>query len=154
MRQDLASLRHLHPDYEVWVTGHSLGAAMASLAAGTIVAEGVVPDSQLKLMTFGQPRTGDKEYAHFIDSRISYKFRVVHAQDIIPHMPFKLIWGYKHHRSEIWYNNDMTTNSTFVGCEEADGNACSNSQVALSWPDHMHYFNIHIFDFGKNGCKY
>ncbi|KAL6738099.1 hypothetical protein Aduo_011685 [Ancylostoma duodenale] len=33
MREDMELLRARYPNYEVWVTGHSLGGAIASLAA-------------------------------------------------------------------------------------------------------------------------
>jgi ABC-type tungstate transport system permease subunit len=56
-----------YPDYELWVTGQSLGAALASLAAGKLVKDMGVNEENLKLITIGQPRTGDKEWAEEMD---------------------------------------------------------------------------------------
>jgi ABC-type tungstate transport system permease subunit len=56
-----------YPDYELWVTGQSLGAALASLAAGKLVKDMGVNEENLKLVTIGQPRTGDTEWAEEMD---------------------------------------------------------------------------------------
>ncbi|KIH66133.1 hypothetical protein ANCDUO_03542 [Ancylostoma duodenale] len=42
---------------------------MASLAASHIVANGYVNASNVKLVTFGQPRTGDHDYANAINGQ-------------------------------------------------------------------------------------
>ncbi|TKR61020.1 hypothetical protein L596_028190 [Steinernema carpocapsae] len=47
MREHFMELRKAYPDYEVWVTGHSLGGAMASVAAGALV---YVGHSELSLI--------------------------------------------------------------------------------------------------------
>ena len=52
------------------VTGHSLGAAMASLCAGYIAYMGYIPGDKIKLVTYGQPRTGDLAYANYIDNTV------------------------------------------------------------------------------------
>uniref|UniRef100_A0A914CRV3 Fungal lipase-like domain-containing protein n=1 Tax=Acrobeloides nanus TaxID=290746 RepID=A0A914CRV3_9BILA len=54
------------------VTGHSLGASLATLAAGYIAALQYYPANQIKLVTFGQPRTGDLGYANYIDNTVWY----------------------------------------------------------------------------------
>ncbi|CAJ0955227.1 unnamed protein product, partial [Mesorhabditis belari] len=68
VKDDFFTLRQQYPDYDVWVTGHSLGAAMASLSAGYLAQLGLVPIEKIKLVTFGQPRTGDSTYAAFMDT--------------------------------------------------------------------------------------
>lgn len=47
-----------NPDYEVWVTGHSLGGALASLMATQFRVEELVSADKIKLITYGQPRVG------------------------------------------------------------------------------------------------
>jgi hypothetical protein len=77
LRQEIARLqRH---DVKIWLTGHSLGAALATLAADRL------PDVQ-GLYTFGSPRVGDKDFqAHF---RVP-AYRVVNGDDIVPTVPGK-----------------------------------------------------------------
>ncbi|KAL6738110.1 hypothetical protein Aduo_011693 [Ancylostoma duodenale] len=101
--------------YEIWVTGHSLGGSMASLAASHIVANGYVNASNMKLVTFGQPRTGDHDYANAINGQGIYSFRVVHRRDIIPHLPLTCK-NYSHHDSEAFYPSSMKEGSSFKIC--------------------------------------
>ncbi|VDM42653.1 unnamed protein product [Toxocara canis] len=63
MKESLRSMLQEHPDYEIWVTGHSLGGAMASIASTVIIRDRMHTTDKLKLVTFGQPRTGDRNYA-------------------------------------------------------------------------------------------
>ena len=65
----------------VWFTGHSLGAALAVIAADRYgKAAGVY--------TFGSPRTGDAEFAQGINDRLAGKsFRLVNNVDIVAELP-------------------------------------------------------------------
>ena len=68
-----------NPSYSIVVTGHSLGAALASLTAVTLKANFL--NTPLKAYTFGQPRTGNKAYADLIENLIGANniFRAVHT---------------------------------------------------------------------------
>lgn len=55
------------------VTGHSLGGSIASLAASFLVGSHVANSSEVKLITFGQPRTGDVHYSRIHNSQVSRK---------------------------------------------------------------------------------
>ncbi|KAJ1364084.1 hypothetical protein KIN20_024091 [Parelaphostrongylus tenuis] len=92
-------------DYELWIVGHSLGGAIASLAASYIEKMKVFDGDRIKLVTFGQPRTGDVDFAKAHGKQIPYSFRVTHSRDIVPHLPPKAVEHYYHHKSEILYNN-------------------------------------------------
>ncbi|CAJ0596867.1 unnamed protein product [Cylicocyclus nassatus] len=61
-----------YPDYEIWETGRSLGGAMASLAAHWIKNAHQIPGNKIKLVTFGQPRTGDDEYSKQFNADVGY----------------------------------------------------------------------------------
>jgi hypothetical protein len=50
-------------DYDLIFTGHSLGGALASLAAAQTRVEGLRRSEQITLYTFGQPRIGNYEFA-------------------------------------------------------------------------------------------
>jgi len=60
-----------------WFTGHSLGAALATLAGGRIEGSHV-------LYTFGSPRVGDERY---VREYAVPAWRVVNNNDIVPHLP-------------------------------------------------------------------
>ncbi|VDN30224.1 unnamed protein product [Cylicostephanus goldi] len=72
MDRQFKNLYENHPDYDIWITGHSLGGAMASLAAHYIKNEFQIPENKIKLITFGQPRTGDYGYAHAFDAQVGH----------------------------------------------------------------------------------
>ena len=102
MKDDFLTLKNANPDHELWVTGHSLGGAMASLAATTISKLGYMSPDKIKLITFGEPRVGDADYASAVDTLIPYVYRIIHAHDIVPHVPPRGLYGYIHHKGEVW----------------------------------------------------
>lgn len=73
------------PDIPTYYIGHSLGGALAMLAAtdglaGKVKVEGVV--------TLGQPRTGNSTFSENFAKALGEKyFRYVHARDLVPHLP-------------------------------------------------------------------
>ena len=73
----LAPLRKERPGRPIWLAGHSLGGALAMLAAARL------PGSQA-VYTFGAPLLADEEFA------AAYKvptFRFVHGEDVIATVP-------------------------------------------------------------------
>lgn len=78
----------------LWVTGHSLGAALATLAVAKLRLERDEPVNGL--YTFGQPRTGDREFAKNFDADFEKQtFRYVNNNDIVPRVPFRAM-SYSH----------------------------------------------------------
>lgn len=77
----------------LWVTGHSLGGALATLAVARWLDQG---RPVAGMYTFGQPRTGDCEFSRNFDFRFKpYAFRVVNNNDIVTRVPPRLS-GYRH----------------------------------------------------------
>jgi triacylglycerol lipase len=72
----------------LWVTGHSLGGAMATLASVRLASEGYKVRA---VYTYGSPRVGDRPF-HDTYSLPNYRF--VNDNDLVPHLPFR--WCYKH----------------------------------------------------------
>ncbi|KAK5971553.1 Triacylglycerol lipase, partial [Trichostrongylus colubriformis] len=100
IKDDFLALANKYKDHELWIVGHSLGGSIASLAASYIEKVKLFDGNRIKLVTFGQPRTGDDEFASVHDLQIPYSFRVTHAHDVIPHSPPKGYHSYKHHKAE------------------------------------------------------
>ena len=96
------TLKNKYPDYQVLITGHSLGGAEAIICAGTISYLKYVDSSKIRLITFGSPRIGDKAFADAIAKLVPEPYRVVHRNDIVPHLPIEGLFGYTHIASEIW----------------------------------------------------
>ncbi len=79
----------------IWFTGHSLGAALATLAAATLCLQhaGVKING---VYTFGQPRLGDYEFAKNYNAALkNITFRCVNNNDVVTRVPPQ-IFGYSH----------------------------------------------------------
>ncbi|EPB80277.1 triacylglycerol lipase [Ancylostoma ceylanicum] len=105
-----------HPDWDIWIGGHSLGGALATLAAFFLVHSRLVQPDAVKLMTFGQPRVGDKAFADAFDDEVDYAYRVVHLRDMVPSI---LRSGYWHQGAEIFYQSGMRPGESIL-CELPD----------------------------------
>ncbi|PIO74995.1 triacylglycerol lipase [Teladorsagia circumcincta] len=64
------------------VTGHSLGAALATLAASYVVAACHVPSSKVFVITFGQPRVGDYRFARAYEEKVIFNAQTDYLQPL------------------------------------------------------------------------
>ncbi|XGW14646.1 hypothetical protein V3C99_000711 [Haemonchus contortus] len=153
IKDDFLTLANKYKGYELWIVGHSLGGAMASLAASYIEKVKLYDGNLIKLVTFGQPRTGDNVFAKAHDAQIPYSYRVVHAHDIVPQSPPDGYRNYRHHKSEVWYNNNMTT-ADYVVCYADESMTCSDQVplLDLTFRDHHRYYNVYISEWGAANC--
>ena len=82
-------------DRPVWFTGHSLGGAIATLAADAFV-KGERSTQYGGVYTFGSPLVGDRAFVDGFNARhAGESFRVVNDRDGVPHVPPRLA-GYRH----------------------------------------------------------
>lgn len=72
-----------HQDKPIFITGHSLGAALACLAFTRL------SDPATNLFTFGCPRVGDRAFCQLIENAPQAKkcLRIVDNLDIVTHVP-------------------------------------------------------------------
>lgn len=69
----------------LYITGHSLGGALATMAAAALSDNGI---EVAGVYTFGQPRVGDRTFAQQLNQHTNGKvFRFVNNNDIVPHVP-------------------------------------------------------------------
>ena len=97
-----------HSDYQLVLVGHSLGGAVAALAALEFQGRGWVP----QVTTFGEPRIGNTALNKYIDKQFGlnnisipgedalYR-RVTHVDDPVPLLPLEE-WGYHMHAGEVF----------------------------------------------------
>lgn len=78
----------------LYVTGHSLGAAMATIAASRMQSKVTA------LITFGSPRVGNVE---FVKSLNVVHYRVQNNCDDVTKVPFRLV-GFRHHGTHKYMN--------------------------------------------------
>ncbi|MFO0917785.1 MAG: lipase family protein [Planctomycetaceae bacterium] len=83
---------------KIWITGHSLGGALALICAYDLMAE-----EKLKpygLMTFGQPMVVDRFLAAHLDRQLLGRYvHFVNEEDIVPRLPP----GFAHCGSLVWF---------------------------------------------------
>ena len=92
----------------VFFTGHSLGGALATLAASRWNTE------TTHLYTFGSPRVGGKKFVQSFKTKERYRYR--NNNDIVTKVPFEIL-GYKHVSGEggnfVYFDIDGNVSNKF-----------------------------------------
>lgn len=106
----LKELHQRYPDYPVHLVGHSLGGAVAALAA--LELKVVMGVDNVVVTTFGEPRVGNEGFVQYLDAVFALKEghkpveeqtyrRLTHVDDPVPLLPLAE-WGYRSHAGEIF----------------------------------------------------
>lgn len=80
---------------DVYFCGHSLGGAMATIAAARYT-------ETKELFTFGSPRVGGKT---FVNTCVVPHYRFVNNNDLVPKVPPSIL-GFKHDGFEMYFNSN------------------------------------------------
>jgi len=138
----------------VVATGHSLGGAVATLAAAYLRAAGNAVD----LYTYGSPRVGNDAFANFVSAQAGLEIRVTHLDDPVPRLP-PLLFSYRHTSPEYWlYDGGATTTNYGVSdvkvCTGSANTACNAGTGGLDIDAHLYYLGpisgcSQGFDFKK-----
>jgi pimeloyl-ACP methyl ester carboxylesterase len=80
---------HVGPDLGLYITGHSLGGALAQIAAAKLER-----DNLAACYTFGSPRVATAKFDRYVKCP---HYRLVNHWDLVPGVPLPmLLWGYRH----------------------------------------------------------
>lgn len=154
-----------YPNATLYVTGHSLGGAIASLASIDILSK-TSRNAPTYLYSFGAPRVGNYTLSVLFGQKFPQALRVVNAGDLVAHMPpcsaapnkgcattkGSLWWSF-HHGSEVWYQKSMpdwsdASTGSWKMCTTAplgEDSSCSNSLSPLfDIPSHLKYYGLHL----------
>lgn len=124
-----------YPTFTVVVTGHSLGGALATLIALTLIK---VISNPVQLINYGSPRVGNKNFAVFASDTIQTRYRVTHYRDIVPHLP----WTERFvHISGEWYEDE---DGNLHECSGYEDRHCSYQWYYLTEEDHLVYLGFKI----------
>lgn len=89
----------------IWITGHSLGGALATLAAATLELQN--PHLRVGgVYTFGQPRIANQEFSKNYNKQLkNITFRCVNNNDVVTRVPPQ-IFGYSHVGKLMYFDVD------------------------------------------------
>ena len=93
--------------HKLWFTGHSLGAAIATLLA-TYAHQNEDALNTAGLVTFGSPRVGNRTFTKFIDKVIPESIRWVNNDDVVTKVPINLFGRYSHCGHLMYLKKDGT----------------------------------------------
>ncbi|KAH7488571.1 hypothetical protein PRIC1_007317 [Phytophthora ramorum] len=101
IREELKEVTRLildeNPGVSVYITGHSMGGALAIIAAYDLAVNFSI---KVNMYNFGGPRVGNPSFRQHYDSCVPTSYRVVMDGDIVPGWP--KFWGlYQHVGTEI-----------------------------------------------------
>jgi predicted lipase len=140
------TLEHLssqHSNFSLYLTGHSLGGALALMAAIHISQHQLLnPSTPIRVYTYGQPRVGNADFVNHLAKQRLLVYRYVNDADEVADLP-PTVGGYVHYGMEIWFHNGRVfpcfpQNNSFPTTESK---YCSNSVLIRSLIDHNNYFN-------------
>lgn len=102
-------------DIQVMVTGHSLGGALAILAAYDIKKYCGIPENQILCYTFGAPRVGNHAFVRDYIEHIPNTWQIINDMDVVPRA-LKFFILYKHTGKRVLINElgDMIVCPYFV----------------------------------------
>lgn len=164
---EVLMIKDKYPDYQLVVSGHSLGAALTLLSGIELQLMGYDP----LVISYGGPKIGNKKMMAFVDrifqtskttSQIQNEHdfhkgfvRVVHKGDLIPRLPPGKVYHHAGYQYYIWKKKlpHLSSDITKKGLkwfELEDEDLSDKGEAALSpgsfWPsnfkkyEHVHYF--------------
>lgn len=154
----IANASETYPNHTLILTGHSLGAAVATIATSQLRVDGYSCD----LYTFGSPRVGNEDFVNFVDSQAGNEFRVTHFDDPVPRLPpsSSLLGSYRHTSTEYWLTPNGTnvstsaiTASNFELCTGIDNDACNAGTDGTDISAHRFYLR-NISSCGPDGLGF
>lgn len=91
----------LSDKYSFYFTGHSLGGALATLAAVDMQKRYNLDGNRVCMMSFGAPKVGNMNFAKVFNELVPNAFRIVNDKDAIAHLPesngdFSALFRYAH----------------------------------------------------------
>lgn len=94
--------RRLNPTKPCYISGHSLGAALATVIALRIALAVPELQPQIQLYAYATPRVGDPEFVRSYAQILPSSFRITNLADPIPMMPPTKLRGEFVHVGEEW----------------------------------------------------
>lgn len=144
----VAKLRTTYPTAKVKVSGHSLGAALATLTAMDLYRYGY---TDVQCYNFGSPRVGDQAFSAFAGTKMTNFWRVTHLKDMVVHNPGSgsLL--------DFWHVCQEEYEDAMGNVHSCSSSICEDQTCADQWApwqlniaDHLNYLGMCMGE----GCGY
>ncbi|KAG7443895.1 alpha/beta-hydrolase [Guyanagaster necrorhizus] len=139
------------------LTGHSLGAALATLDA--LMFNDALTNVSIQTTTFGSPRVGNQAFADLVDASLSSGggggggvARITNRADPVPHLP-PLVLDFVHAQGEVHLGD---AGAALCEGQENDSDACADGVGLLAIADGVGDHIGPYFDgisFGQQECS-
>jgi len=135
VERDITTLVQRFPAYKVFITGHSLGGALAVFAALDITV--ITPRVPVQVYTYGCPRIGNKAFSQYVHAKVNNCIRIVNYNDIVPHLPMRT-QDFHHVSTEAW----IQKNGIVKVCNgSGEDQSCSDGVLTRSIQAHLHAYH-------------
>jgi len=134
---EIKSLASKYPKYQISITGHSLGAAAASLCSMDMLVNLGYKD--LRVLNFGEPRLGNAAFADASFQYMPYLQRMTDFADCVPQLPPQYL-GYQHEAYEI-FESPEGGNNYKVCNQSGEDQSCNDGQKG-DCNCHLHYMGV------------
>lgn len=131
-----------YPDFRFAITGHSLGGALATIAAGALRDVNDDLRERTELYSFGSPRVGNEMVAYYLSMQSDRSYRITNRKDAVPRLP-PWILGY-HHTYPEYYITHHAKNPSPEDFEyirgHFDGGNTQSGDLVFGYRHHHLYF--------------
>ena len=142
IKAQVPQLIKTYPHFRFAITGHSLGGALAILAAGDLrkVNEDLL--GRTELYSFGSPRVGGKHAVEFLSMQSRQSYRITNRKDVIPRLP-PFFLGYLNTSPEYYirhHSRNPSPDDFEVIDSYAHGGNSDTGSFIRGWKKHHSYF--------------
>ncbi|ETS80671.1 hypothetical protein PFICI_08200 [Pestalotiopsis fici W106-1] len=136
----VSAAKTANPSYSIVFTGHSLGAAVATVGAAYTRKDGYSID----IYTYGSPRVGNRAFVAYVTDQAGAEYRVTHLDDPVPRLP-PIILNYRHTSPEYWLSDGTANTTEYTAsdikvCEGYASLSCNAGTTGFDTTAHGYYF--------------
>ncbi|MGI0485255.1 lipase family protein [Pantanalinema rosaneae CENA516] len=132
--QTLNAVNQLDPRIPCYITGYSLGGALATLAAADLAANNPKLKDQLRLYTYASPRVGNPAFANFYEQMVPNTYRIINLTDTVVMVPPSEVRNQEYRHvgqpwSFVFYTGDIAPNHAITLYRAAINDSFENYQA-------------------------